>query len=71
VTGDELKAALMDERPVIHDGITYQKVNAVIYRKDGKNKRVRVSAELLDRNRRDVVIVPAGKIRRETENAEL
>ena len=64
VTGDELKAALFDECPVIYNGITYQKITALIYRKDGKCRRVRVSGELLDRNGNAVVIAPAGKIER-------
>ena len=50
MTGAELKAALFDECPVIYNGITYQKIIALIYRKDGKCRRVRVSGELLDRS---------------------
>ena len=62
VTGAELKAALFDECPVIYNGITYQKIIALIYRKDGKCRRVRVSGELLDRSGNAVVIAPAAKI---------
>ena len=69
MTGVELKAALLEECPVIYAGITYQKVTALIYRKAGQGKSVRVSAELLDRNGRAVVIAPAGKIERGTSNA--
>ena len=71
VTGDELKAALLEECPVRHAGITYQKVTALIYRKAGKGTRIQISAELLDRNGRAVVIAPAGKIERGTSNVEI
>jgi len=69
VTGAELKAALMGEYPVRYAGITYQKVTALIYRKD--STRIQISAELLDRTGRAVVIAPAGKIERGTSNAEI
>ena len=69
VTGDELKAALLEECPVRHAGITYQKVTALIYRKAGKGTRIQISAELLDRNGRAVVIAPVEKIERGTGNA--
>ena len=71
MTGDELKAALLEECPVRHAGITYQKVTALIYRKAGKGTRIQISAELLDRNGRAVVIAPAGKIERGTSNAKI
>ena len=58
MTGVELKAALLEECPVIYAGITYQKVTALIYRKD--STRIQISAELLDRTGRAVVIAPAG-----------
>lgn len=65
MTGDELKAALLEECPVRYAGITYKKVTALIYRKDGKGTRIQISAELLDRNGCAVVIAPAGKIEKE------
>lgn len=57
---DELKKALFEGTPVIYNGITYDKINAVIYRvnKDGFT----VSAELLDRSRYCVVIADVEKI---------
>ena len=64
-----MKAALLEECPVIYAGITYQKVTALIYRKD--STRIQISAELLDRTGRAVVIAPAGKIERGTSNAEI
>ena len=71
MTGAELKAALMGEYPVRYTGITYQKVTALIYRKAGKGTRIQISAELLDRNGRAVVIAPAEKIERGTSNVEI
>lgn len=69
MTGAELKAALMEEYPVRYAGITYQKITALIYRKAGQGKNIQVSAELLDRNGRAVVIAPVEKIERGTGNA--
>lgn len=69
MTNSEAKAALLEECPAIYAGITYQKVTALIYRKAGQGKRVQVSAELLDRNGRAVVIAPVEKIERGTRNA--
>lgn len=65
MTGAELKAALLEECPVSYAGIAYKKVTALIYRKDGKGTHIQISAELLDRNGRAVVIAPAGKIEKE------
>ena len=60
MTNDELKAAFMDETPVMHGGIQYLKVSAIIYRKrDGK---VIVDAELLDKNRNSVTIADPKRV---------
>lgn len=60
MTGQELKEALLDGREVSHNGIIYNKVNAIVYRNiEGK---IKVSAELLDKNNSCVVIAPAEKI---------
>lgn len=69
MTNNEAKAALLEECPAVYAGITYQKVTALIYRKG--STRIQISAELLDRNGRAVVIAPAGKIERGTNNAEI
>ncbi len=69
MTNSEAKAALLEECPVIHAGITYQRITALIYRKAGQGKGIQVTAELLDRNGRAVVIVPVDKIERGTSNA--
>ncbi len=69
MTNNEAKAALLEECPAVYAGITYQKVTALIYRKG--STRIQISAELLDRNGRAVVIAPAGKIERGTSNAKI
>lgn len=62
----ELKAALLSRKPVIlthadgHDG-EYKRVSAIVYRE--KNKRIIVSAELLDLNGHSVIICDPEKIR--------
>lgn len=71
MTNSEVKAALLEECPVIHTGITYQKITALIYRKAGQGKSVRVSAELLDPNGRAVAIAPVDKIERGNSNAKI
>lgn len=62
MTNDELKKALFEETPVKYDGITYEKITAIIYRK--KRSGFRVSVELLDRCLNCVVIADAEKIER-------
>lgn len=71
MTNSEAKAALLEECPVIYAGITYRQITALIYRKAGQGKSVRVSAELLDHNGRVVVIVPVDKIERGNSNAKI
>lgn len=62
MTVNELKRAFMDERPVKFNGIIYQKITAVIYRKTTDGKAVRVQGELLDKNGRAVAIAAADRI---------
>ena len=50
----------MDGREVIHNGIAYKCVSAIIYRRGEKG--IRVTAELLDKNGPYVVIANAEKI---------
>lgn len=56
----EIKDALMDGRRVVHNGIVYDKVSAIIYRNIGG--KVVVSAEMLDKNENCVVTAPVAKI---------
>lgn len=60
MTGQELKESLLDGREVSYNGIIYNKVNAIVYRNIGG--KIKVSAELLDKNNSCVVIASAEKI---------
>lgn len=57
MTHEEVKAAFMEECPVAYCGITYQRISALIYRKNHTGRGLRVQAELKDRNNHSVVIV--------------
>ena len=59
MTTADLKRAFMDERPVRYNGITYQRVTAVIYRKTPDKTGLLVQGELLDKNGRAVMIAAA------------
>lgn len=65
VTTADLKRAFMDERPVRYNGITYQRVTAVIYRKTPDKTGLLVQGELLDKNGRAVMIAAAERIEAE------
>jgi hypothetical protein len=59
MNGEELKSSLKSKGHVKYSGIEYE-LSAIIYRiKDGK---IAVSVELLDKNKRCVVIAPAEKV---------
>lgn len=60
MTAEEIKDALMKKYPVCAGGIEYKRVTAVIYRE--KDGRIAVSAELLDKCKNSVTIVPLDKI---------
>lgn len=67
MTHDELKEALLNRRPVVHTSpslgdLTYERVSAIIYRINDKNKIV-VSAELVDKCGHSVSIVDPAKVR--------
>lgn len=64
MTREELKAAFFEECPVVHSGIEYQKVSAIIYRKNPKGNSLIVQAELLDRSGHSVTIARPEKIKR-------
>ena len=55
MTNEELKQALINEKPVEYNGIVYKYVNAIIWRKDNKGGRV-VQAELMDMRTHSVTI---------------
>lgn len=69
MTHDEVKAAFMDECQVAYGGVTYQRVSALIYRKNHTGRGLRVQAELKDRNNHSVVIVSPERIERAKEEA--
>jgi len=63
MTPQETIRAFEDGVPVTYNDIAYLKINAIIYRKE--NSRITAHAELLDKNRRSVLIVPVRMIKRE------
>lgn len=71
MTREELKAAFMEEAPVLSGGIEYQKITALIYRKERGGRGLNVQAELLDRGGHSVTIAAPERIERGTINAEI
>lgn len=51
-------------------GITYQRISALIYRKNHTGRGLRVQAELKDRNNNSVVIVSPERIERAKEDPQ-
>lgn len=62
MTTADLKRAFIDECPVRYNGIIYQRVTAVIYRKTPDKAGLLVQGELLDKNGRAVMIAAAERI---------
>ncbi len=67
MTNAEIKNALFNRRPVIADlgingELTFARVYGIIYRA-GKNGKVDVSVELMDKNENSLVITSPDKIR--------
>lgn len=66
MTSEEIKKAMHEFTPVIHDGIKYQRITAYIYRviatRRGTYKTV-MQCELLDYNGHSVTIAEAEKVR--------
>lgn len=56
----ELKEALTTQVPVMHNGIEYKRISAIIYRMDG-NKLI-IQAELLDKNQNSITIASPERI---------
>ena len=61
MTNEELKNALLTKCPISWNGIDYSHVSAIIYRLDDKGK-IKVSAELMDKNNHSVTIADAAKV---------
>lgn len=65
MTNSELKEALFSRQPVMHMGVRYDYVSAIIYRvAEGK---LVITAELTDSISRSTSVVPAGKVQLATE----
>lgn len=61
MNNEELKSALLEPRPVEHNGIIYKCVSAIIYR--NKGGRLAISAEVQDMKSNSVCIVEAEKLK--------
>lgn len=61
MTIEEAKAAYYAEKPVIHDDIEYERITALIYRKD-KGKRPYLRLELSDKCGHSVMIASPEKV---------
>lgn len=55
MTNEEAKTAFLNRTPVLFGDNEYLFISAIVYRLD-ENGNVKVSAELLDKNKRSVVI---------------
>ena len=60
MTNDELKKALLRAAPVRYNGIEYQRVCEIVYRRPANE--VIVSAGLLDKNGKCIVYAPVEKV---------
>lgn len=66
--GEEAKQALIEQYPVISNGIEYLYVSAIVYRRD-KNKRIAVTVELMDKCGHSVTYAPIESVeKKEKEN---
>lgn len=54
MTAEEMKLALLEGSPAIYNGIRYDRITAIIYRKSKKGIAIRL--ELLDKNNNSVTI---------------
>lgn len=66
MTNEELKAALVSRRPVVHCSnrygeTRYKRINAIRYTPDKENK-IMVSAELLDYNDNSITIAKGSEV---------
>ena len=71
VTRDELKVAFDEQCPVIHSGITYQRISALISRREPGKRWAFLQAELMDKTGRSVTIADPDRIERSGSNAEI
>ena len=64
MTNSELKEALFTREPVMHMGIRYDYVSAVIYRT--VKGKLQITAELMDSAGHSTTVVHAGKVEKVT-----
>lgn len=62
VNRDELEAAFDAQCPVVHRGITYQRISAIIRRREPNNPRPFLQVELMGRTGSSVVIADPAKV---------
>ena len=61
MTNPEMRQALIYEQPIEHNGIQYQKITGIIYRKQGNG--IRVQLELLDKSQNCVIYADAENVK--------
>lgn len=54
MTGEEAKRCLLSKRPVIHDGIRYEKISALIFTLDDSDNLVTLAA-LIDKSKNSMI----------------
>lgn len=70
MTGEEAKRALLEQHPIVNNGIEYLYVSAIIYRRD-KNKRIAITLELMDKSGHSVTYAPIESVeKRENGNEQ-
>lgn len=60
MTGTEMKEALLCGLPAVFDGVQYDRITAIIYRKAPRGLKIQL--ELEDKNRNSVVIASPDKV---------
>ena len=70
MTREELKAAFDEQCPVVYGGITYQRISALIRRRNIGEPRTVLQVELADRNGYSVTIAAPDKIERSGTNPQ-
>lgn len=65
MTNDEIKKALFSAAPVRYNGIEYQRVYEIVYRRPAN--QIIVSAGLLDKNGACIVYAPVEKVEAVTD----
>lgn len=61
MTPEEMKRALLCEQPVIFEGILYDRITAIIYRK-ARKRGIQIQLELLDKNNNCIVLARPDRV---------